>query len=179
MWISKRSLLFFGDYNKYNYLMSVESKIIQYLMKNKITVSTAESCTGGMLASKFTAQAGISKIYQSGMITYSNEAKIKYLKVSPSTLKSQGAVSRQVCSQMCFNLHKITKSKMTFSTTGVAGPGGGTKSKPVGLVFIGICFDKNIYIEQLKFSPKLSRLQIQKATVKECFQLASDIIHGI
>ena len=159
--------------------MSVESKIIQYLLENKITVSTAESCTGGLLASKFTAQAGISQIYQSGMITYSNEAKIKYLKVSPSTLKSHGAVSRQVCSQMCFNLHKISKSKMTFSTTGVAGPGGGTKLKPVGLVYIGIFFDKNIYIEQLKFSPQTSRLHIQKSTVKECFQLATDIIHGL
>ena len=159
--------------------MSVESKIIQYLLKNKITVSTAESCTGGLLASKFTAQAGISQIYQSGMITYSNEAKIKYLKVSPSTLKSHGAVSRQVCSQMCFNLHKISKSKMTFSTTGVAGPGGGTKLKPVGLVYIGIFFEKNIYVEQLKFSPQTSRLQIQKATVKECFQLAYNIIHGL
>ena len=159
--------------------MSVESKIIQYLLENKITVSTAESCTGGLLASKFTAQAGISQIYQSGMITYSNDAKIKYLKVSPSTLKSHGAVSRQVCSQMCFNLHKISKSKMTFSTTGVAGPGGGTKLKPVGLVYIGIFFEKNIYVKQLKFSPQTSRLQIQKATVKECFQLAYNIIHGL
>ena len=159
--------------------MSVESKIIQYLLENKITVSTAESCTGGLLASKFTAQAGISQIYQSGMITYSNEAKIKYLKVSPSTLKSHGAVSRQVCSQMCFNLHKISKSKMTFSTTGVAGPGGGTKLKPVGLVYVGIYFERNIYVEQLKFSPQTSRLQIQKATVKECFQLVTDIIHGL
>ena len=159
--------------------MSVESKIIQYLLENKITVSTAESCTGRLLASKFTAQAGISQIYQSGMITYSNEAKIKYLKVSPSTLKNHGAVSRQVCSQMCFNLHNISKSKMTFSTTGVAGPGGGTKLKPVGLVYIGIFFEKNIYIEQLKFAPQTSRLQIQKSTVKECFQLATDIIHGL
>ena len=159
--------------------MSVESKTIQYLLDNQITVSTAESCTGGLLASRFTAQAGISEIYQSGMITYSNDAKTKYLKVSPSTLKSQGAVSRQVCSQMCFNLHKITKSQMTFSTTGVAGPGGGTKLKPVGLVFIGIYFKKNIYVEQLKFSSQMTRLQIQKATVKECFQMASDIIHGL
>ena len=159
--------------------MSVESKIIQYLLENKITASTAESCTGGLLASKFTAQAGISQIYQSGMITYSNEAKIKYLKVSPSTLKSHGAVSRQVCSQMCFNLHKISKSKMTFSTTGVAGPGGGTKLKPVGLVFIGVYFKKKIYVEQLKFGPRISRAQIQKGTVKECFQMVSEILNEL
>ena len=159
--------------------MSIESKTIQYLLDNNISIATAESCTGGLLAAKFTAQSGISQIYQSGFITYSNEAKIKHLKVSPSTLKKYGAVSRQVCSQMCFNLQKITKSQITFSTTGVAGPGGGTKLKPVGLVYVGICFQKNIYVEQLKFKSNLSRIQIQRQTVSECFQMASDIIHGL
>jgi PncC family amidohydrolase len=159
--------------------MSIESKTIQYLLDNNISISTAESCTGGLLAAKFTVQPGISQIYQSGFITYSNEAKIKHLKVSPSTLKKYGAVSRQVCSQMCFNLQKITKSQITFSTTGVAGPGGGTKLKPVGLVYVGIYYQKNIYVEQLKFKSSLSRIQIQRQTVRECFQMASEIIHGI
>ena len=112
-------------------------------------------------------------------MTYSNEAKIKQLKVSLSSLEKYGAVSRQICAQMCFYLHKITKSQLTFSTTGVAGPSGGTKLKPVGLVFIGIYFDKNIYIEKLNFNSSLTRKQIQIKTVKECFQMASDIIHGL
>ena len=159
--------------------MSVESKTIQFLLDQQISVSTAESCTGGLLASRFTSQAGISQIYQSGLITYSNEAKIKHLKVSPSSLKRHGAVSRQVCSQMCFNLHKITRSDLTFATTGVAGPGGGTKSKPVGLVYVGIYYQKNIHVAQLSFSSRTTRLQIQKGTVKECFSMASEIIHGL
>ena len=156
--------------------MSIESKTIKYLLDNKISVSTAESCTGGLLASKLTATSGISSIYKSGLITYSDEAKIKYLKVSIASLKRHGAVSRQICSQMCFNLHKITKCHLTFSTTGVAGPGGGTKLKPVGLVYIGIYFQKNIYVEKLNFSSILSRSQIQKGTVKECFQMLNSII---
>ena len=102
--------------------MTVESKIIKYLLNENITLSTAESCTGGLLAAKFTSKPGISKIYKSGFITYSNDSKIKHLKISPNTLKRYGAVSRQVCAQMCFQLHKITKSQLTFSTTGVAGP---------------------------------------------------------
>ena len=172
--------MLFGDlYNKYIYLMGIESKTIQILLDRQISVSTAESCTGGLLASQFTAKPGISKIFETGLITYSNYAKIKHLKVNPSTLKRHGAVSRQVCSQMCFNLHKITKSQMTFATTGVAGPDGGTKAKPVGMVFVGLCYQKNIYVEQLSFSSRMTRLQIQKATVKECFQMAFDIIHGL
>ena len=159
--------------------MTVESKIIKYLLNENITLSTAESCTGGLLAAKFTSKPGISKIYKSGFITYSNDSKIKHLKISPNTLKRYGAVSRQVCAQMCFQLHKITKSQLTLSTTGVAGPDGGTKLKPVGLVFIGVYFKKKIYIEQLKFSARLSRAQIQKGTVKECFQMVSEIINGL
>ena len=98
--------------------MGIESKTIQILLDNQISVSTAESCTGGLLASQFISIAGISQIYQTGLITYSNEAKMKHLKVKAMTLKNHGAVSRQVCSQMCYHLHKITKSQMTFATTG-------------------------------------------------------------
>tara|TARA_B100000676_G_C17553318_1_gene568533 strand:- start:69 stop:542 length:474 start_codon:yes stop_codon:yes gene_type:complete len=157
----------------------MEPKIINYLINKNITTSTVESCTGGLLASRFTSYPGISKIYQSGFITYSNEAKIRHLKVAGTTLRRHGAVSRQICSQMCFNLHKITKSDLTISTTGVAGPNGGTKLKPVGLVYVGVYFKKNIYVEKLKFNSNTSRLLIQKGTVKECFQMITDILNGI
>ena len=159
--------------------MKFESSIIHYLLENKITVATAESCTGGLLASAFTSYPGVSAIYQNGMITYSNNAKSKFLKVSPKTLRRNGAVSRQVCAQMCFNLAKTSKCQLTISTTGVAGPGGGTKTKPVGLVYAGVCYQRTIYIKKLQFSSKLSRLQIQKGTVKECFVMIKEIMDGL
>jgi PncC family amidohydrolase len=158
--------------------MSKESRVIQQLIQKGISVSTAESCTGGLIAAEFTAVSGVSKIYHSGIVTYSNEAKEKLLKVKKTSLKKYGAVSSEVCSQMCFNLHKISKSQLTISTTGVAGPSGGTKLKPVGTVYVGIYFHKNIYIHKLMFSPKLTRLQIQKGTVKEVFALIQQTIHG-
>jgi PncC family amidohydrolase len=159
--------------------MKFESRIIQYLIENKITVATAESCTGGLLAAAFTSYPGVSAIYQNGVITYSNEAKNKLLKVSPETLRRNGAVSSQVCAQMCFNLAKSSKCQLTLATTGVAGPGGGTKTKPVGLVYAGVCYQKTIYIKKLQFSSKLSRLQIQKGTVKECFEMIKEITDGL
>ena len=158
--------------------MSKESRVIQQLIQKGISVSTAESCTGGLIAAAFTAVSGVSKIYHSGIVSYSNEAKEKLLKVKQNSLKKYGAVSRQVCSQMCFNLHKSSKSQLTISTTGVAGPSGGTKLKPVGTVFIGLYYQKNIYIHKLMFSPKLSRLQIQKGTVQEVFALIPPIINS-
>jgi PncC family amidohydrolase len=159
--------------------MKIESQIIKYLLDSKITLATAESCTGGLLAAAFTSYPGISAIYQHGVITYSNEAKSNLLKVSPDTLRRNGAVSRQVCAQMCFNLAKSSKCQLTLATTGVAGPGGGTKTKPVGLVYAGVCYQKTIYIKKLQFSSKLSRLQIQKGTVKECFLMIKEIIDGL
>ena len=158
--------------------MKLEARIIQYLIEHKITVATAESCTGGLLAAAFTSYPGVSAIYQHGVITYSNEAKSKLLKVSPESLRRNGAVSRQVCAQMCFNLAKTSQCQLTLATTGVAGPGGGTKIKPVGLVYTGVCYQKTIYIKKLHFSSKLSRLQIQKRTVKECFIMIQEIIDG-
>ena len=159
--------------------MKFESRTIQYLIENKITVATAESCTGGLLAAAFTSYPGVSAIYQHGVITYSNEAKNKLLKVSLKSLRRNGAVSRQVCAQMCFNLAKNSKCQLTLATTGVAGPGGGTKTKPVGLVYAGVCYQKTIYIKKLQFSSKLSRLQIQKGTVKECFEMIKEITDGL
>ena len=159
--------------------MKIESLIIKYLLDSKITLATAESCTGGLLAAAFTSYPGISAIYQHGVITYSNEAKSNLLKVSPDTLRRNGAVSRQVCAQMCFNLAKSSKCQLTLATTGVAGPGGGTKTKPVGLVYAGVCYQKTIYIKKLQFSSKFSRLQIQKGTVKECFLMIKEIIDGL
>ena len=159
--------------------MKFESRIINDLIQKKITVATAESCTGGLLAAAFTSYSGVSAIYQSGMITYSNDAKKQFLKVSPETLRRHGAVSRQVCAQMCFHLAKISKCQLTLATTGVAGPGGGTKIKPVGLVYAGVCYQKTIYVKKLQFSSKLSRLQIQKGTVKECFVMIKEILDGL
>ena len=159
--------------------MKFESRIIQHLIENKITVATAESCTGGLLAAAFTSYPGVSAIYQHGVITYSNEAKNKLLKVRLETLRRNGAVSRQVCAQMCFNLAKSSKCQLTLATTGVAGPGGGTKTKPVGLVYVGVYYQKTIFIKKLHFSSKLSRLQIQKGTVKECFEMIKEITDGL
>ena len=155
--------------------MSVVSKTIKYLLDKNISVSTAESCTGGLLAAEFTAVSGISKIYKTGLITYSNESKIKNLKVKPSTIKRYGAVSRQVCAQMCLHLHKISKSQLTFSTTGVAGPNGGTKEKPVGLVYIGLT-KKNKTIVSKNYFEKKDRKSIQNKTVEKCIKLIQDII---
>ena len=159
--------------------MKFESRIINDLIQKKITVATAESCTGGLLAAAFTSYSGVSAIYQSGMITYSNDAKKQFLKVSPESLRRHGAVSRQVCAQMCFHLAKISKCQLTLATTGVAGPGGGTKTKPVGLVYAGVCYQKTIFVKKLQFASKLSRLQIQKGTVKECFIMIKEIFDGL
>ena len=159
--------------------MKFESHIIQDLIKKKISIATAESCTGGLLAAAFTSYSGVSAIYQHGLITYSNEAKSKLLKVSPESIRRNGAVSRQVCAQMCFNLFRSSKCQLTLSTTGVAGPGGGTKTKPIGLVYAGVCYQKTIYIKKLQFSSKLSRLEIQKGTVKECFVMIKEIMDGL
>jgi PncC family amidohydrolase len=159
--------------------MKFESRIINDLIQKKITVATAESCTGGLLAAAFTSYSGVSAIYQSGMITYSNDAKKQFLKVSPESLRRHGAVSRQVCAQMCFHLAKISKCQLTLATTGVAGPGGGTKTKPVGLVYAGVCYQKTIFVKKLQFSSQLSRLQIQKGTVKECFIMIKEILDGL
>ena len=135
------------------------------LIKKKLTISVAESCTGGLLAHNFTKLANSSKYFHMGLITYSNQAKIKILKVNKNIIKKYGAVSIVCCKAMVQNLSKISKSKINVSITGIAGPGGGSKEKPVGLVYIGIKTDKILIIEENKFKSK-KRAKIQSLTVK-------------
>jgi len=119
-----------------------ENKIIKFLITNQISISVAESCTGGMLASYITSMAGSSKIFNMGLITYSNKAKSKILRVPKKILNKFGAVSKECCIKMLQNLKKISKSDICISTTGIAGPSGGSLIKPVGTVYIGVCVKK-------------------------------------
>ena len=148
--------------------------IIKKLLKRNISISIAESCTGGLLSSKFTSVAGISKIFNMGLITYSNKSKSSLLKISQNDLKKYGAVSHQTAALMVKNLQRLTKSKLCISTTGIAGPSGGTKVKPVGLIYFGIKYKNKTIILEKKF--KGSRIQIQQKTVKAIFTILEKLI---
>ena len=149
--------------------------LIKKLIKKKLKISFAESCTGGMLSSAITSISGASKIFNLGLITYSNHAKIKFLKINKNIIKKYGAVSHECCLAMVDNLSKISKANINISITGIAGPNGGTKQKPVGLVFIGIKKGNKIVIKKNLFNSK-NRKAIQKATVKKALQLVNSII---
>ena len=144
--------------------------LIKLLGRKKIKISVAESCTGGLLASAITSVSGASKIFNLGLITYSNHAKIKILKVNKRIIKKYGAVSHQCCYAMVNNLSKISKASINVSITGIAGPKGGTKKKPVGLVYIGVKKGNKIEITRCLFKSK-KRSLIQKATVKKALNL--------
>ena len=145
------------------------------LIKKKLTLSVAESCTGGLLAHNFTKLANSSKYFQMGLTTYSNHAKIRILKVNKNIIQKYGAVSKECCNAMVQNLSKISKSKINVSVTGIAGPGGGSKQKPVGLVYIGIKKGKTLLIKENKFKSK-NRSSIQKSTVSIVIKMIKGII---
>ena len=144
--------------------------LIKLLTKKKLKISFAESCTGGLLASSITSISGASKIFSLGLITYSNQAKIKILNVNKNIIKKYGAVSHECCSAMVKNLSKISKANINVSITGIAGPKGGTKEKPVGLVYIGVKTGNIIQVNKYLFKAK-KRSSIQKATVRKALNL--------
>ena len=154
--------------------MSSSKEIISKLIRNNISISVAESCSGGLISSTLVKISGVSKIFSCGLVCYSNASKIKYLSVSNKTLSKFGAVSSNVAEEMIDNLYKKEKTEITVSTTGIAGPTGGLKNKPVGLVFIGIRYknSKNIYKKIFKGS----RIDIQRKTKDFVFKKIRELI---
>ena len=144
--------------------------LVKILTKKKLKISFAESCTGGLLASSITSISGASKIFNLGFVTYSNQAKIRFLNVNKNILRKYGAVSHECCLAMVNNLSKISKANINVSITGIAGPKGGTKQKPIGLVFIGVKEVNKTQVYKFLFKGK-KRLSIQKATVKKALDL--------
>ena len=149
--------------------------LVGKLIKKKIKISFVESCTGGMLASAITSISGSSKIFDLGLVTYSNKSKINILKVNKNIIKKHGAVSSECCAAMVKNLAKISKAQINISVTGIAGPKGGSRLKPVGLVYIGVKKGKNIIINKNLFKTK-NRTLIRKATIKKTFNTVNSLI---
>ena len=150
-------------------------KIVNRLIKKKLTISTAESCTGGFLSSAIISAVGSSKVFKLGLVTYSNQSKIKVLKVFKNIIRKYGTVSEQVCLAMVMNLNKISKTSISISITGIAGPSGGTKIKPVGLVYVGIKKGNRVEVKKYLFKNK-GRSYIQKAAVNKSLELILSFI---
>ena len=147
-------------------MKKLENKLVKILIKKKLKISLAESCTGGMLSSTITSVSGSSKIFNLGLITYSNKTKMNILKVPKKIISKYGAVSHECCLSMVKNLSRISKAHISVSITGIAGPNGGTKIKPVGLVYIGIKKGNNIIVQKNLFKNK-DRISIQKASTRK------------
>ena len=156
-------------------MTNLSQKVVKLLRFKKIKISFAESCTGGLLASSITSISGASKIFTLGLVTYSNQSKIKILKVPKKIIIKHGAVSYETCLSMIQNLSKISRSNVSLSITGIAGPKGGTKNKPVGLVYICIKKGTKILIKKYLFKSK-NRFVIQKASVKSALNLILSFI---
>ena len=156
-------------------MKNLADKLVKKLIRRKLKISFAESCTGGMLASTITSISGSSKVFNLGLVTYSNNAKISILKVPKKIISKYGAVSKECCLSMVKNLSKISNANISISITGIAGPNGGTKLKPVGLVYIGIKKGNKIIINKNLFRNN-NRISIQKASVFSSLKLISKII---
>ena len=155
--------------------MTNSKKLINLLKKKKLKISFAESCTGGLMSSIITSNSSSSKVFNLGLVTYSNQAKQKILKVPNKIIKKYGAVSVQCCLSMVNNLSKISNSHINISITGIAGPKGGTRKKPVGLVFIGFKFKNKIFVNKYLFKNK-TRNNFQKITANTVLKTILSII---
>ena len=156
-------------------MKKLSQKLVKLLTKKRLKISFAESCTGGLLSSTITSISGSSKVFTIGLVTYSNQSKINLLKVPKNIIRKHGAVSYETCLSMVKNLNKISKTNLSVSITGIAGPKGGTKKKPVGLVFIGIKKGNKTLVRKYLFKNK-KRTSIQRAAVNKALNLILSFI---
>ena len=156
-------------------MKKISQKIVRLLKKKKLNISFAESCTGGMLSSAITSVNGSSKVFKLGLVTYSNQSKTKVLRIPKKIIKKYGSVSYQVCLAMVKNVSKIGETSMSVAITGIAGPSGGTKIKPVGLVYIAIKKGNRTKVKKYLFKNK-GRSFIQKATVNKSLELILSVL---
>ena len=151
-------------------MKKLSQKVVKLLSKKRLKISFAESCTGGLLSSSITSISGSSKVFTLGLVTYSNQAKTNILKVPKKIIMKHGAVSYETCLSMVKNLYKISRTNISISITGVAGPNGGTKQKPVGLVFIGVKKVNKTLVKKFLFKNR-TRNSIQRSTVYRVLNL--------
>ena len=151
-------------------MKKLSQRVVKLLSKKRLKISFAESCTGGLLSSSITSISGSSKVFTLGLVTYSNQSKISILKVPKNIIKKHGAASYETCLSMVKNLNKISKTNISVSITGIAGPKGGTKQKPVGLVFIGIKKGNRTLVKKYLFKNK-KRISIQRSAVNKALNL--------
>jgi PncC family amidohydrolase len=156
-------------------MKKLSKKIVKILTRKKLKISIVESCTGGLLSSTITSVSGSSKIFTQGLVVYSNHSKIKVLKIPKKTIRRYGTVSKQICLTMVKNVSKICKTNISVSITGIAGPSGGTKKKPVGLVYIGIKKANKIDVNKYLFKNR-GRSYIQKAAVNKSLGLILSVL---
>ena len=156
-------------------MKKLSQKIVRLLTKKRLKISLAESCTGGLLSSSITSISGSSKVFTIGLVTYSNQSKISILKVPINIIRKHGAVSYEACLSMVKNINKISKTNISVSITGIAGPKGGTKKKPLGLVFIGIKKGNKTLVRKYLFKNK-KRTSIQRTTVNKALNLILSFI---
>ena len=156
---------------------SLDTVVAELLCKKKLSISTAESCTGGMVAATLISYPGISDVFKEGAVTYSNEAKVKRLGVKEETLNKFGAVSEETAREMAEGIAREAKTDIGISTTGIAGPGGGTEEKPVGLVYIGVCIKGNVIVEKFNLTGDREAVR-KKATMYALNILRKELIRN-
>lgn len=156
--------------------MDLEEKIVKKLLETGYSVTTAESCTGGLLAGRILNVSGASEVYKEGHITYANEAKERILGVRHETLTQFGAVSRETAEEMVVGAARIAGAETALSTTGIAGPGGGTPEKPVGLIYVGCLVKKNVRVKELRLHG--TREENRRDTVEKALQLLHEMLEA-
>ncbi len=141
-------------------------QLVKELLSRKLTISTAESCTGGLVSKSITDVSGASSVFWGGVVSYDNSVKVNVLGVLPSTLDSCGAVSYDTACQMAKGVKELLKTDIGISTTGIAGPGGGTKDKPVGTVYVGIAYKDKVEAHLLAIDSSYSREKIRQTATE-------------